>query len=195
MAFNWFKTRNPVQDYHRAMIAHHGPDSSLALGWRGRSDQLLRFEVLAGIGDMNGCTVLDAGCGYADLYPFLENRYPELGAYHGIEQLPEMIARAGERYPGIRLQQGDFMRNKLPTCDYVLASGSLNYGQAIFPAIRKLYSACTLGLGFNLLREISEGVLQAYDPDEIVAFAKTLAPKVSLRDDYSPEDFSVFLYR
>jgi SAM-dependent methyltransferase len=191
----WFKSRNPVQDYHRAMIARHGADSSLALGWRNQADQLLRFEVLANIGDMNGRTVLDAGCGYADLYPFLKNSHPDIGDYYGIEQMPEMISRAKERYPEIILTRGDFTRKKLPVCDYVLASGSLNYGQDIYPAIRKLYNACTLGLGFNLLREISEGILQAHDPDEIVAFAQTLAPKVVLRADYAPEDFSVFLYR
>ncbi len=131
--YMWFRSNNEIQEYHRAMIASHGAESSLALGWRERADQLLRFEVLAQIGDMNGYTVLDAGCGYADLYPFLKSRYPQISSYHGIDQVPEMIARASERFPGINLQQGDFIREKLQVCDYVLASGSLNYGQDIFP--------------------------------------------------------------
>lgn len=193
---NWFKSHNEVTDYHRSMIAAHGTESSLALGWREQSDQLLRFEILAGIDDLNGRSVLDAGCGYADLYPYLKNRYPEFSNYYGIEQLPEMISHAKERFPGISLLQGDLMRIKLPVCDYVLASGSLNYGQPILPSIKKLYEACRMGLGFNLLREVSAiGILKAHDPKEILAFAKTLSPNVVLKEDYAPEDFSVFIYR
>jgi len=105
-----------------------------------------------------------------------------------------MIARASERFPDIRLQQGDFLRKKLPVCDYVLASGSLNYGQDIFPAITKLFKSCKLGLGFNLLREVSEGLLQAHDPNEVLALAKKLSNNVILKGDYSPEDFTLFLY-
>src|ERR1700744_4888942 len=102
---NWFKNRNPIKDYHRSMIAAHGTESSLALGWRERSDQLLRFEILAGIDDLNGRSVLDAGCGYADLYLYLKNCYPEFNTYYGIEQLPEMVSRAKERFPEVSLLQ------------------------------------------------------------------------------------------
>jgi len=128
--------------------------------------------------------------------PFSEKLLPELGSYHGIELLPEMIARAKELFPQISLQQGDFMHKKLPVCDYVLVSGTLNYGLDIFPAIRKLYGSCKTGLGFNLLRKVSaEGILKAHEPKEILSFAKTITHRVVLQDDYSHEDFSLFLYR
>jgi len=65
-----FKTQNPIKDYHRAMIDRHGADSCMALGWREQADQLLRFRELARIGDLNGRSVLDAGCGYAGLTLF-----------------------------------------------------------------------------------------------------------------------------
>lgn len=53
------------------MIRCYGAKSSLALGWRDHNSQLIRFEVLADIADLNGRSVLDVGCGYADLLPFL----------------------------------------------------------------------------------------------------------------------------
>lgn len=199
MAFNWFKASNPIQCYHRHMMAMHGMDSSLALGWREPEDQLLRFEILAEIGDLNHSTVLDAGCGYADLYPFLKERHPGLQHYYGIEQMPEMLKRASEKFghlPDVTLLKGNFLNKLLPVCDYVLASGSLNYGQDIFEAITALYQLCNIGLGFNLLRKVTgKGILRAYDPYEIISFVQKMDAKVVLRDDYAEEDFTLFAYK
>lgn len=199
MAFNWLKNRNPIHRYHRHMIANFGMDSSLALGWREPGDQVLRFEILAEIGDLNGCTVLDAGCGYADLYPFLKQRYPDLRHYYGVEQIPELLKRADEQvgvFPDVTLLKGDFLHTKLPVCDYVFASGSLNYGQDIFQAITVLYQSCTKGFGLNLLREVrGKGILHAYNPQEVISILQEMRAEVVLRDDYAQEDFTLYAYR
>lgn len=200
MAFLWFKARNRIQRYHRTMIERHGPESSFALGWRHETDQLVRFEALAGIGDLNGHTVLDAGCGYADLYPFLKSRYPGLLNYTGIEQMPELLAGAKNRFPELDLKSADFMRDTLPVCDYVLASGSLNYDTGekdyIFRAIQTLYEASRMGFGFNLLKHLlGKGALIAYNPAVILLYCQSLAPKVVLIDGYADEDFTILMYR
>lgn len=189
--------------YHRAMITDHGADSSFALGWRNKHDQLVRFEALAGIADLNGKTIMDAGCGYADLYPFLKERYPQMTHYYGIEQITELIDKAILQYrylQDITFIARNFLHADLPVCDYVLASGSLNYGSSIngfiYRAIEKLYSHCTIGLGFNLLRYMPvDGTLVAYDPNEILTFCKTLSLKVMLKTDYDEADFTIFIYR
>ena len=185
------------------MIAGYGADSSFALGWRNEHDQRVRFDALAGIADLNGKTVMDAGCGYADLYSFLKERYPEMAHYYGVEQIPELADKAITRYghlPDTTFIARNFLHADLPICDYVLASGSLNYGSSvngfIYKAIEKLYSHCTIGLGFNLLRYMPvDGTLVAYDPDEILAFCKTLSPNVILKTDYDEVDFTIFIYR
>lgn len=192
-----------IFQYHRAMIKSYGPQSSYALGWRDTESQLNRFKVLAGIADLNNCTVLDAGCGYADLLPYLQNLYPDLKYYCGIEQIPELLDEAIDRYghlPYTTFIPGNFITRKLPVMDYVLASGSLNYASAdpkfIYKAIEKLYSSCNKGLGFNLLSSVPiNGLLTAYDPQEIVAYGRTLSPDVVLIDNYADEDFTVFMYR
>ncbi len=185
------------------MIAGHGADSSFALGWRNEHDQQVRFEILACIADLNGKTVMDAGCGYADLYPFLKKRYPKMAHYYGIEQITELADEAILRYghlPDTSFIANNFLYADLPVCDYVLASGSLNYGSSvggfIYTAIEKLYSRCSTGLGFNLLRHMPvDGTLVAYDPDDILTFCKTLSPTVVLKTDYDEVDFTVFIYR
>lgn len=189
--------------YHRTMIAGHGADSSFALGWRNEHDQQVRFEALAHIADLNRKTVMDAGCGYADLYPFLKEHYPEMAHYYGVEQITELADKAITRYghlPDATFITRNFLYADLPVCDYVLASGSLNYSSSvnrfIYKAIEKLYSHCTIGLGFNLLRDMPvDGTLVAYDPGEIMAFCKTLSPNVILKTDYDEADFTVFIYR
>lgn len=187
--------------YHRDMIAWHGLKSSLALGWRNDHDQEVRFSTLSGIADLNHCSVLDAGCGYADLYPYLKAKYPELASYYGIEQIPELIDEAIHRYkhlPNVSFSSRNFLVGDLPVTDYILVNGALNYTSTIpnfiYKAIEHLFSHCNWGLGFNLLSEIKDGTLAAYDPGDIIAFCRTLTPHVVFKDGYAENDFTVFLY-
>jgi SAM-dependent methyltransferase len=184
------------------MIAMHGLESSLALGWRSAHDQLLRFEVLAAIADLNNHTILDAGCGYSDLYAYLDTRYT-LSHYYGVEQIPELLNRAREQYGHLTnttFISRSFLSPDLPMVDYILASGSLNYGSStpgfIYKAIAQLYKHCKLGLGFNLLSTIPlNGLLVAYDPEEILTYCSTLSGNVVFKQDYADDDFTVFMYR
>jgi SAM-dependent methyltransferase len=188
--------------YHRQRIKEYGAGSPGALGWL-PDGQLIRFEVLSRIGDLAHCSVLDVGCGYADLYPFLQQHFAGV-RYHGIEQMPELLALARARYghaPGVTLTTGDFLRAPLPPSDYVLASGSLNYRHCnprfIYEAIEKLYASCRRGLGFNLLswEPADGGPLAAHNPTAIVTFCQTMAPDVQLVEGYRDGDFTVFMRR
>ena len=188
--------------YHRLRIQEYGAGSPGALGWHPDGQQI-RFKVLAQIENLAHCSVLDVGCGYADLYPFLKQRFAGV-QYTGIEQMPELLGVAQARYGSatdITLHDGDFLRGPLPPSDYVLASGSLNYRHRnprfIYEAIEKLYAGCRRGLGFNLLswEPADGGPLSAYDPTAIVAFCQTLAPDVQLVEGYRDGDFTVFMRR
>jgi SAM-dependent methyltransferase len=188
--------------YHRHRLRTYGAGGPQALGWNSAAGQHARFEVLTRIGDLAQRSVLDAGCGYADLYPYLRQRYPDV-RYLGIEQVPELLEVAQARYPeaeGITLRRGDFLCEVLPPTDYVLVSGALNYRQQdpkfIYQAIEKLFSSCQLGLGFNLLswEPAGGGPLAAYDPATILAFCHQLAPRAELVEGYWEGDFTVFVY-
>ncbi|MGZ3983253.1 MAG: methyltransferase domain-containing protein [Mucilaginibacter sp.] len=184
------------------MINLHGSESSFALGWRSCHDQHLRFEVLAEIADLSGKTVLDAGCGYADLFAFLSNSY-RLAHYYGIEQIPELLDQAEKHYGHLQnttFISRNFLSGKLPKADFVLASGSLNYGSSdpgyIFKTISTLFENCTIGLGFNLLCSVPvNGLLVSYDPELILAHCRTLSDHVVLKTGYAAEDFTVFIFR
>lgn len=184
------------------MLARFGADSNLALGWRDKRSQLVRFDALMDIANLNGCSVLEAGCGTGDMFSFLMNRYPAVKSYTGVDFIPEMIDEARERVtsPKATFWPVSFMSTVLPVADYVFASGSLNYANAepgyIYNAISHLFKLSRCGLGFNLLKFVAnEGLLAKYEPADIIAFCRSLSDRVVLKSDYDPEDFTVFVYR
>ncbi|MCR8556615.1 class I SAM-dependent methyltransferase [Mucilaginibacter sp. BJC16-A38] len=188
--------------YHQAMIGIYGRNSSHALGWKDTNSQQVRFKALAGIGDLNNCSILDAGCGYGDLLPYLLELYHPI-TYTGIEQIPDLLDEATCRYgkfQNANFLAGNFTAMPLPSADYVFASGSLNYYSIdpdfIFKIIAKLYAACHRGLAFNLLSEIiPNGLIVAYDPEQIIRYCQSVCPRATLISDYEPDDFTIYMYR
>lgn len=191
-----------IFNYHRDMMKKHGPVSSFAQGWRNQESQLIRFGALATIADLSNCSILDVGCGYGDLLPYLSAIYANI-KYTGIEQIPEFLDKAMGRYGNSQhtsFLYGNFTTMDLPVAEYVLASGSLNYRSSdpgfIFNAIDKLYTACKSGFAFNLLSEIiPNGLIVAYNPEQIFQYCSSLCPKVKLVRDYDPDDFTVYMYK
>lgn len=191
-----------IFEYHRYMITLHGNHGTAALGWRDAESQTVRFEALAEIADLNGHSVLDAGCGHGDLRAYLHQLYPQV-KYCGMEQIPELMDEAIRRYgnwPQTSFICGDFINDAIPLADYVIASGSLNYfnndADYIYKAISKLYAHCRLGFVFNLLTCVKpNGLIVAYDPKVIMDYCSSLSAHVVLKNDYSDEDFTVFMYR
>ncbi|RYF63505.1 MAG: class I SAM-dependent methyltransferase [Cytophagaceae bacterium] len=189
--------------YHKTLIERYGAGTTRSLGWLTIEGQRSRFETLSQLGDLNGCSVLDAGCGHADLYPFLKKRFSSF-SYYGCEQIPDLLQVASQRYKrenNVILLPGDFLDEAMPVTDFVLVSGSLNYRQSdanfVYNAIETLFAKCRIALGFNLLSGGVESstVLTAYHPNDILDFCGTLSKKVQLHVGYWPDDFTVFVYK
>lgn len=88
-----------VMHYHRHRIAEYQNGSVESLGWRSQVSQQLRYQQLIKVGDLNGASVLDIGCGYGDLKAFLDLHAVDFD-YIGVDQMPEFIAEARKRYAG-----------------------------------------------------------------------------------------------
>ncbi len=73
--------------YHNNLSRQFVKGVVRSLGWVNAETQILRFSILIKIADFDNCSVLDAGCGYADLCGYLKNKYPTC-RYHGIDQIP-----------------------------------------------------------------------------------------------------------
>ena len=161
--------------YHNNLTRQFEKGDVRRLGWINTETQQLRFSTLSKIADFDNCSVLDAGCGYADLCGYLKNIYPTC-RYYGIEQIPDFILKALNDYwnmPDVVFFQGDIETASLPILDYTLASGLLSYKNSnplyVFEMIQKLFIGCRLGLAFNMLSEKQEdnSLLNAYDKNMI----------------------------
>ena len=180
----------------------YGTSDPRGVGWRDESSQLMRFQVLTEVADLTGASILDEGCGFGDLYPYLNERFRGI-KYAGIDINPLAIAAARERYPEATFEIADFSGYTGGPFDYVLSSGALtfrieNHEPVYESHIRKMFELCTKGVAFNVLDKnkiFENDQYVGYEQEELLAFCKSFAPKAELRHDYSPEDFTIYLYR
>jgi trans-aconitate methyltransferase len=190
--------------YHRHRIGEFESGTVEALGYRGEDSQLKRFETLAAVADLNGCSVLDIGCGHGDLKGFLDARFHGFD-YVGIDQMAEFIAQARSLYgqrPSCYFCVADFTDAELPQADYVFASGVLGYrcedSGFYFSMIVKMYLAANKALAFNMLdasRFPPHPLLVGHDVEKVVEFCKRLSPNVRLVRGYLEDDFTVLMYK
>lgn len=195
--------RAAILAFHQHRIEEYGAGSAEALGWKNADSQRLRFDVLAKIGDLNDCTVLDVGCGHGGLRAHLGKLYPRL-IYSGIDQMESFLQVAAERYrdaPDTKFYLGDFSTAVLPVVDYVLACGALGYRSSnpdfVLHTITRLYASCRRGLGFNLLHGDlpAEGILAAQDCATVTAHCRRLTAHTVLEQGYFENDMTIFMYR
>ena len=193
--------RATVMRFHRDRLQQ---SPTKAQGWRCEDSQQKRFEILCRIGDLAGCKLLDLGCGYGDLKPFIDRRFRNV-SYLGVDHLPEFVDEARRRH-GERADAGfvcaDFLNAILPQADYVFASGALGYRSRNqlhpFRMIGQMWQACTRGVAFNLLDARTfeaDEVLCGQYPDAILDYCRQLDPQADLITGYLPDDFTIFLRR
>lgn len=77
-----------------------------ALGWGCKEDQLERFKTLCENIDLAGKSILDLGCGFADLYGYLLSKKIEC-QYIGVDVIPEFIESCKRKYDKGVFLQGD----------------------------------------------------------------------------------------
>jgi SAM-dependent methyltransferase len=193
-----------IRHYHNHRIAAYQNGSIGALGWRAEASQVKRFEVIATVGDLNGCAVLDIGCGYGDLRGFLDRSYSNF-TYIGVDQMPQFIDKAKKRYgdcPATYFFQSDFTTVEFPTVDYVIASGALAYRcqnqNFHLEMIRKMYAAATRAVAFNMLDAAcfpEDELLVGHDFDRVVAFCRQLSHRIQVLRGYLVDDFTIFMYK
>jgi trans-aconitate methyltransferase len=190
-----------VRQYFESLLQKHG-NSPKALDWSPEG-QRRRFEVLADIQDLQGLSVLDVGCGLGHLYDFLRGRLGGVD-YFGLDLSPRMVEHARKRNPSASFAVYDASADSLPRrADIVFSSGMLNVEignneDAMRTLLRACFSACRLAAGVNMLSTWADRFdpdRHYYDPLRIVRAAHVLTPRVSLRHDYMPHDFTLYLYR
>ena len=181
--------------YYTTAIKRHGK-SAQGVHWNSQHTQQKRFAVLLGmIGDIEGASVVDAGCGFGDLYLYMQQKRKMPRSYTGLEVMEEMVEEACSR-TGCEISLCDVLHDALPEADYYICSGAMNIltraETALF--IRRCYEASRKGFVFNmLLGEDDSLVYNYFRPEEIKPMAEELGGEFAMREGYLPRDFTVFL--
>jgi len=197
------KQRKRIVDRHRDSLKRFGHHPN-ALYWSSRNIQYLRFQVLSEIGIKSGDSVLDVGCGFADLNDWLRNQQALSVQYSGIDLSPDLIQVAQQAHPEIDLQTGELLESNFQTSsfDWVLLSGALNEpyadeGKYTKKIIAEMYRLAHQGVAFNLLNEqaVQAHDLQSFKPALILEYCQTLCLECQLRTDYLSNDFTIYMYK
>jgi SAM-dependent methyltransferase len=182
----------------------HSPET---LGWGRHGRQEVRFSVLAEYALRNpSASILDVGCGFADLYDFLRERGWN-GVYTGLDIVPGLLAEARRSKPFLDLRETDITvaGDDLPEYDLVVASGVFNArltagdNQAhIADALRAMYARARHYAAVDFLSTMvdfqKEGAWHT-DPSWALSAAQRISRRVLLRHDYMPYEFAVILFR
>lgn len=179
--------------------------SPKTLGWdKGRQD--IRFEVLLSFFECQGKSILDIGCGFGDLNRVLSRQNAGDYNYTGVDIVSELIDEGQKHYPQehINFINADFLEHSFTkTFDIVVASGIFNHkfdsgknDLFVERVLNKAWSICKEGFAFDFL---SDKVDYRHDhtyhnnPERTLGLAYGLSRNVSLRNDYMPFEFCLYV--
>lgn len=178
----------------------HDPRS---LGWT-KGKQAERFTALTSRVDLSKISsVLDVGCGFGDLYPFLTER-GFAGRYVGVDFVEELVEVGRKAYPGADLRVGDVDDFAEGEHDLVVASGIFNGVLAhatqwdhIEHTLGRMAGLCTFACAADFMSSYvdyrRDDTFYA-EPERVFSIAKGLSRRVVMLHDYLPFEFSVWLF-
>jgi cyclopropane fatty-acyl-phospholipid synthase-like methyltransferase len=202
---------NSPADYWNQRAVEYGHDLK-TLAYGSKQTQQRKFDVL--ISGMKGrrVRVLDVGCGFGDLYFHMTDRGYDVD-YSGVDISERIVELARQAHPELRITSGDLLHDDLfpgEQFEYVVSTG-INcavHGRNLElerEMLTSMFARCTKGVAMGLQSAIylhrnpeanSDNRAWFSDPAGLCEFAlKTVTPWATLRHDYMPHDFTLFLFR
>jgi 2-polyprenyl-3-methyl-5-hydroxy-6-metoxy-1,4-benzoquinol methylase len=177
-----------------------------SLGWE-RGNQEIRFEVLTSQYDFRNKKILDIGCGFGDLNKYLIRKGITYD-YLGIDLVDAFIIEAEKHYSADRIQFRVINILDLESdliFDYAIASGIFNHQLSdadnytyVESVIRKTLQHTKDGLAFDFLSDkvdYRKPGLFYNNTERILSIAYKFSKKITLRHDYMPFEFSIFIQK
>lgn len=191
-----------IANYYQDLVRKYGHDPRACDYGRPQSQEL-KFRVLSEAMPLNGCSVLDVGCGFADFHRFLRERFGDVW-YSGIDVCPAMVEEARRLDPGCEVKLANILDSSIrERFDLVTANGIFyllgpQASSTMQDIVRRMYEVAEHAVAFNSLSSWAEEkeASEFYaDPAEVLQFCRTLTPWVALRHDYHPRDFTIYMYK
>jgi 2-polyprenyl-3-methyl-5-hydroxy-6-metoxy-1,4-benzoquinol methylase len=195
------KISKKIYNYYQKLFEQYGI-SPQSVGWGSKEGkQSIRFDVLCKIGDLSNSTILDLGCGFGDLFGYLNYQKIKV-KYHGIDINENLINIGKKIYPKASLEYRDFEKKKFTKkFDWVIASGITSHGSTyshLTNIMKEMFRICKKGCSINF---VSDNVdyksknLFYSSPEKIVSITKLITNRFVLKHDYMPYEFTIYLYK
>lgn len=97
--------------------------SPKSLGWGNKNQQIKRFNYSTKYLNLNGCSILDIGCGFADFYEYLNKSKIKLSSYTGIDINKSFIEICKNKFPNVSFENKDMFSLGRKKYDYIFAFG------------------------------------------------------------------------
>lgn len=167
------------------------------LHWASKNRQIQRFKIFKTLLEdkLSKATIVDAGCGFGDLYHYLDSQKSLPLEYIGLDSHQKMvnIARVSTQQKILHL---DVLTATLPEADYYLCSGALNilepFETLLF--IKQMLRHARKGIVFNILKgENSSATYNKSTPNEMKEILSFFEGDIEIIEEYLDDDFTVFM--
>ena len=153
-----------------------------------------------------GKTVLDVGCGFGDIIPFIQKKAGKFD-YTGVDIVPEFIEAARKKYPKQKFVLRDYYGEPMKdSFDIILSSGTLNANikNAIDyreRAIKTMFNHAKEVFAFNMAggfpQPKNKKTNRVYYANllEIYEYCLSLSSRLILRNHYRSNDFTIVIFK
>lgn len=202
---------NTAKTYFESLFEKYGIDEK-SLGWS-KNKQEVRFEQLFKYIKQTNVSVLDVGCGFGDLYSYLENcgNYDRLD-YCGIDIVDSFIEVANKKHAhkeNVQFQCTSLMTmNQEQSWDWVVECGL--FGLMIYDteeqmyqyleeSMKKAFALSKQGISFNFLSDKVDYRTSGTDfhvsPERVLQMAYGLSRRVILDNSVMPFEFNLTVWK
>jgi len=194
--------RKKLENYYLESISENQRYDPQSLHWISRQSQHVRFEALYKNFDFEKRSLLDVGCGYGDLYDYLNHQKRVKLEYQGIDFMQEFVDAAKDKFPHNYFFRGDFLELSMARkFDFVVGIGitSIRYDNSrlyYFNLIKKMYESSNHSVIVTFLRKDEHPENETYitfDPYEVLHQYLTVTPNIRIINDYLRYEFMLVL--
>lgn len=191
-----------LQPYLRAVRRHGVGVRSLL--WASSQTQAMRFDAIVRCAQLEGMSLLDAGCGTADLLDYLLARDIRPSHYVGLEAVSDFAAAARKRdFSNAQIVEADFVAQParmLVGADAVIFCGSLNTlsAEQFYRSLEVAHGAAGQVLIFNFLCSTNRAGadwLTWHDIDDVARFFGGPGRRIEIIDDYLEGDCTMAVWK
>jgi SAM-dependent methyltransferase len=198
------KANNFSLEFYTQLIST--TDNEDAIVAQSNMSHLRRFNKMLDLGNFDGKSILDIGCGLGGFNKFLIQKGIHAD-YYGIDIHPEMVELAKKKNPEIAdhfevfdIITSDYHRS----FDYCIAIGilNLNFGANIndemnFTLMKQMAKFTNIGFAVSMTSNLSPKPTPDtyyFDAAHVLRQANTITRNYKLDHSYLPNDFTIFCY-